>query len=77
MLPSLTKFSDADLLQIFKADVRDEVDVFIPILHQDLVILAKAQVRQPVCQIGLKHTDTGHGSRKNRFLKRLKELHTT
>lgn len=52
----LTELSNADLLQIFKADVRDEVNVFIPILHQDLVVLTETQVSQPVCQISLKHT---------------------
>ena len=54
----LTELSDADLLQIFEADVRDEVDVFIPILHQDLVVLTEAQVSQPVCQVRLKHKQT-------------------
>lgn len=56
MQPCLTELSDANLLQILKADVRDEVNVFIPVLHQNLVVLTKTQVRQPVCQIGLKHT---------------------
>lgn len=59
----LTKLSDANLLQIFQTDVRDKVNVFIPILHQDLVILTKTQVRQPVSQIGLKHTKTSAGKK--------------
>lgn len=49
----LTKLSDANLSQIFKADVRDKVNVLITILHEYLVVLTKAQVRQPVCQISL------------------------
>lgn len=56
MLLSLTEFGNADLLQIFKADVGDEVNVFIPILHQNLVVLTQTQVRQPVSQVSLKHT---------------------
>ena len=56
MQSCLTELSDANLLQILEADVRDEVNVFIPVLHQNLVVLTQTQVRQPVCRIGLKDT---------------------
>lgn len=70
----LTKLSDANLLQILKADVRDKVNVFIPVLHQNLVVLTKTQVRQPVCQIGLKHTGTHkHGHNVKRLVHRLQD----
>lgn len=54
----LTKLSDANLLQILQADVWDKINVFIPVLHKNLVVLTKTKVRQPVCQICLKHTGT-------------------
>ena len=53
----LTQLADADLLQVFKADVRDKIDVLISVLHQHLVVLTEAQMRQPLCQIRL-HTHT-------------------
>lgn len=50
----LTELSNANLSQIFEADVRDKVNVLVPILHEYLVVLTKAQVRQPVSQVSLK-----------------------
>lgn len=57
----LTEFSDPNLLQVFEADVRDKVNIFIAVLYQNLVVLAQTQVRQPVCQIGLKTQKTHTG----------------
>lgn len=71
----LTKLSDANLLQILQADVRDKVNVFIPVLYKNLVVLTKPKVRQPVCQICLKHTGTHkYGCNVKRFVHRLPNI---
>lgn len=61
MMPlCLTEFRNTNLLQILQADVGDEVNIFVPVLHQNLVVLTQTKVSQPVCQIGLKqrkHTE--------------------
>lgn len=53
MLTYLTQLGDAYFLQIFPGDVCDEVDVFVAVLHQHLVVLAQTYGRQPFPQVAL------------------------